>query len=118
MLMRNTTYNVNEEIHVIHVYEVVVPGQLVYVMGPKPVYGEYVDEQLVTPEPTPGDDPFVPSFYDGRAVPSPAVDYNYEVTVYSFSEPRRHRIDWRAGPLRSNTLKFEVVRNEEVEEAR
>lgn len=109
LLTGKTAYRVNEEIRVIHVYEVVVPGQLVYVMGPKPVYGEYVDEQLVAPEPPPGEDPFVPPFYDGRALPSPAVDYNYDRTSYSFPAPGHHRIDWRIGGLSSNTLELEIA---------
>jgi len=108
-LVRKTTYCVNEAIHIVHVYEVLVPGQLVYVMGPKPVYGEYLDERLVTLEPPSGEDPFVPQNYDGRALPSPAVDYNYDVTIYSFSVPGRHQTYWRVGELRSNTLEFEVV---------
>src|SRR3954464_14167415 len=33
LLMRDAAYGVNEEIHIIHVYEVVVPGRLVSVMG-------------------------------------------------------------------------------------
>jgi len=111
-LTPKTTYGLNEGIHVIHVYEVVVPGHLVYVMGPKPVYGEYLDGRLVTLEPPQGEDPFVPANYDGRALPSPAVDYNYDVTIYSFSAPGRHQIDWRIGGLRSNTLEFEVVSSE------
>ncbi len=108
LLMRDAAYGVDEEIHVIHVYEVAVPGQQVSVMGPKPVYGEYVDEQLVTPALPEGENPFAPPNYNGRALPSPAVDYNYELTIYSFSEPGRHQIDWRVGGLRSNTLRFEV----------
>ncbi len=111
LLTGKTTFDVNEEIHVIHVHEVVLPGRLVYVMGPKPVYGEYVDGELVTPDPPPmSEDPFKPGVYDGRALPSPAVDYNYEITRYSFSEPGQHRIEWRIGGLRSNTLELEVVR--------
>lgn len=109
LLAGKTTYSPNEELHVIHVYEVVVPGQQVYVMGPKPVYNEYLDDIRVTPEPAAGEDPFAPADYNGRALTSPAVDYNYEITVYSFSVPGRHQIDWRLGGLRSNTLEFEVA---------
>lgn len=108
LLVRDRTYAVDEEIRVIHVHEVLTPGQLVYVMGPKPVYDEYVDDRLVTPASPPGEDPFVPSLYNGRAIPSPAVDYNFEITTYRFSVPGRHQIEWRAGGLRSNTLAFEI----------
>ena len=109
ILLHKSAYAVNEEIHVLHVYEVTVPGVLVSVMGPKPVPGEYVDGQLATSEPVPEEDPFLPSNYNGRAIRSPAVDYNYEITVYRFSEPGRHQIEWRAGGLRSNAVSFEVV---------
>jgi hypothetical protein len=111
VMTRKTDYGVNEEVRVIHVYEVIEPGHLVYVMGPKPVYGEYIDGQLATPAPPPGEDPFVPSDYDGRALPSPAVDYNYDITRYRFAEPGRHQICWQIGDLRSNALKLEVIRD-------
>ena len=108
LLARDTTFHVDEEIHILHVHEVITPGGLVHVMGPKPVYDEYLDDRLVTPESPPGDDPFDPSLYNGRAIPSPAVDYNFEITTYRFSAPGRHRIDWRAGGLRSNTLILDI----------
>jgi hypothetical protein len=54
----------------------------------------------------------VPKNYDGRALPSPAVDYNYEITQYRFAEPGLHQIYWQIGNLRSNTLSLEVVRDE------
>lgn len=107
VMARRTSYGVKEEIRVIHVYEVIVPGQQVYVMGPKPIYGEYLDGKLATPELPPEEDPFAPRNYNGRVVPSPAVDYNYEITCYGVSAPGRHRLWWHQGSLRSNTLEFE-----------
>jgi hypothetical protein len=112
LLTRKADYSTNEEVRVIHVYEAVAPHQLVYVMGPKPVYGEFVDGQPATPAPPPEEDPFVPKNYDGRALPSPAVDYNFEITQYRFSRPGHHQIYWQIGNLRSNTLLLEVVPDE------
>jgi hypothetical protein len=112
LMIRKTRFDLNEEIHVIHVYEVVVPGELVYVMGPKPVYDEYLDDVLVTPNAPSDDVAFRPQIYDGRALNSPAIDFNYEITCYRFSKPDHHQIEWRVGGLRSNTLNFEVARNE------
>jgi hypothetical protein len=110
ILTKKTTYQVNEEIRVIHVVEVTGPGHMVHVMGPKQIYGEHVDGQLVT-EPLPErETPLVPSMYDGAVLPSPAVDYNYEITSYSFSKPGTHCFQWRLGPLESNVLTLEVTK--------
>jgi hypothetical protein len=72
-------------------------------MGPKAIYGEYVDGQLVTPAQPP------PEIYDGLVVDSPDVDYNYDITSYRFSRPGHHQIYWQLGDLRSNTLDIEVA---------
>jgi hypothetical protein len=50
-----------------------------------------------------------PATYNGLTVPSPAVDYNYEITSYRFDAVGEHRIQWRLGALRSNVLTIEVV---------
>jgi hypothetical protein len=106
VMARKTAYASDEEIHVIHVYEVSVPDQQMYVMGPKPVYGEYLDGKLSTREPPPAEDPFAPTNYNGRVLVSPAVDYNYDITRYKL-DPGRHQLYWSAGGLRSNTLEFD-----------
>jgi hypothetical protein len=106
VMARKTAYARGEEIHVIHVYEVSVPGQHVYVMGPKPIYGEYLDGKLSTCELPPEEDPFAPMNYNGRVSVSPAVDYNYDITRYNVSDPGRHQLYWQIGGLRSNTLEF------------
>jgi hypothetical protein len=103
ILTRKKQYLVGEEVRVIHVLEVVEPGHKVFIMGPKPVYGEYVDDPPVTPELPPVAD------YDGVVLESPNIDYNYEITSYRFFGPGRHRIHWRMGELRSNTLELEVI---------
>jgi hypothetical protein len=103
ILTKKKHYQVGEEARVIHVMEAVEPGHELFIMGPKPVYGEYVDDRLVTPERPPEQD------YAGRVLESPNVDYNYDITSYKFFEPGRHRIHWQMGELRSNTLELEIV---------
>jgi hypothetical protein len=103
ILTKKKQYEVGEEVRVIHILEVVEPGHKVFIMGPKPVYGEYVDDRPVTPEFPPLAD------YDGVVLESPNVDYNYDITSYRFFEPGHHRIHWQMGQLRSNTLELEVI---------
>lgn len=104
IMTRATSYRVGEEVRLVHVLEVLEPGQKVFVMGPKTVYGEYVDGRLATAA---ASDPA--QAYDGRALDSPAVDYNYDITHYRFSEPGRHTIYWQMDELRSNTLDIDVM---------
>lgn len=103
ILTKKKHYQVGEEVRVIHVMEVVEPGHELFIMGPKPVYGEYVDDRPVTPQGHAEQD------YDGVVLESPNVDYNYDITSYRFFEPGRHRIHWQMGELRSNTLELEIV---------
>lgn len=108
ILTARQEYRVGEEVRVIHILEATEPGHDVYIMGPKPVYGEYVNDSLATaPVPDVGD-PWVPQFYDGAVLQSPAVDYAYEITRYFFSDEGVGRIQWRLGILRSNTLTLKV----------
>jgi len=104
-----TTVEPGEEARVLHVFERTEPGDWLYVMGPKTPYGEQVDGQLTTEAPPAGDDPLAPADYDGATLPSPGLDTNFELTVYSFDEPGRHEIVWELGALRSNTLTIDVV---------
>jgi hypothetical protein len=104
VMSRQTEYRVGEEVRVIHVLEVLEPGQEILAMGPKPVSGEYVDGRALTPEAS-GEG----GAYDGRVLQSPGVDYNYDITSYTFDTPGRHTIQWRMGELRSNTLDLKVV---------
>lgn len=93
-----TIYAPDEDIRVLHVHEVAGPGLEVYVMGPKAIYGESVDGE---PRGRPGPPPV--EAYDGAVVPSPAVDTNYEPTVYRL--PRgKHTIVWRSTTLSSTTM--------------
>lgn len=100
-------YQPDDEVRVIHVVEYTEPGFQVYVMGPKPVYGETVNGELVT-DPVPDLDPLQPSDYSGVTLPSPAVDYNYDITSYSFERPGVYYIQWQLRELKSNILTVNV----------
>jgi hypothetical protein len=108
ILAAKRRYRVGEEVRVIHVHEVVATGEMVYVMGPKPIRGELLDNKLATPMVLADGDPFVPEIYDGVTLQSPAADYNWEITSYRFSAPGTHRIQWRLGKFDSNALIIEV----------
>lgn len=109
LLTARTRVHVGEEVRVIHVHEVVVPNETVFVMGPKAIRGETLDGKLVTPTVLADEDPFQPSIYDGATVESPAADYNWEITSYRFSSPGTHVLQWRLGKVTSNALAIEVV---------
>ena len=104
IMSRKNTYHVGEEVRVIHVLEVLEPGQEIFIMGPKAVSGEYVDCRATT-----ADVRDEPQVYDGRVLKSPGVDYNYDITTYTFDVAGRHEIYWQIGDLRSNTLGLEVT---------
>jgi hypothetical protein len=50
-----------------------------------------------------------PSTYNGPILSSPAVDYNYDITVYRFDQVGKHHIQWRIGTIQSNVLTLETV---------
>ena len=108
ILAAATSVAVGEAVRVVHVCESVSAGAELYVMGPKPVYDEYVDGIRATDEPPAGEDPFAPASYDGRVLPGPGVDTNYEVMEYAFTSPGEHTVQWRLGASGSNTLRFTV----------
>lgn len=103
ILTERTKYKLGEEVRVIHVLEAPEPGHELYVMGPKPIYSEYVDGVERTPPPP------APGPYDGRVLPSPGVDWNYEVTAYKLTTAGSHRIQWRADGRESNVIEVEVA---------
>jgi hypothetical protein len=105
----HTLLEVSETVEVLHVYEVMDAGRQLYVMGPKPVYGERLDGRSATPDAPPGEDPFAPGLYDGRVLPGPGIDVNFEVTSYVFGAPGTHEVVWAAGGLTSNTLRLQAV---------
>jgi hypothetical protein len=110
ILTARTQVRVGEPVRVIHVVETTRPGDELHVMGPKAVLGEHVDGVLRTrPAPAVGD-PLAPTgLYDGRVEPAPAVDYNWDMTEYTFDTAGRHTIQWKLGRLVSNPLMIEVV---------
>lgn len=104
LICRKDTYRVSEEVRVIHVLEILVPAQEIFIMGPKTIFGEYIDGYAMTPA-RHGES----WLYDGAVLESPGVDYNFDITTYSFETPGRHTIHWEMGGLRSNTLDLEIV---------
>jgi hypothetical protein len=103
-------YRLNEELRIIHVLEATLPGYEVYLMGPKAIIGEYVNGQLQGKEASGNQtDPFRPEEYDGRVLNSPAIDYNFDITAYSFPQPGLYTISWQTGKWKSNTLEIEVL---------
>jgi len=108
ILTSKRVYSVGEELRVVHVHEATKPGVELYVMGPKAIYGEYVDGKLASPAAV-----APPGAYDGAVVQSPGVDHNYELSVHRLPAGT-HTIEWRfttlSGPpmLRSNVLTIEV----------
>lgn len=109
ILTRNLTIHTGDPIHIIHVCEAVLPDSLLYVMGPKTVYDEYVNGILSTAALPAGEDPLAPSSYDGRIAQGPTIDYNYEITQYRFEQPGAYLIQWRPGTLVSNMLRLQVI---------
>jgi hypothetical protein len=107
VMTAKTSYAVGEPIRVLHVLDVSVPGRGVYVMGPKQPTGEYLDGQLATGNPESPDYPWVGT-YDGVVLPSPAIDYNYDITSYQFGVPGTHAIQWRRGMIASNVITVDV----------
>jgi hypothetical protein len=107
ILIARTRYVHSEDIHVLHVGEILSPGREVYVMGPKPVYGEYRDGLANSLE---EEDPFHPTTYNGAVITSPAVDFNYEITVYHELAPGEHELIWKPNAkYQSNVLRFTVA---------
>ena len=107
LLTRSRIVGIGEEVRVIHVLEIERPGETLYVMGPKPVTGEWVDDRLAS-APVPSWGAFTMGVYDGMVRPSPGVDDNFEITTYRFRTRGPHRIQWRAGSVDSNVLCIEV----------
>jgi hypothetical protein len=103
LMTAKTEVAVGESIRVAHVLDVSAPGRNVYIMGPKRPAGEYVDGKLATRPPEVASYPWLAE-YDGVTLPSPAIDYNYEITTYHFDTPGTHTIEWRLGAVTSNVI--------------
>ena len=111
IMTADTTCQTNETVRVDHVLEAVTPGYDLYVMGPKPVFSEYINGKLQGAGVTEHDpaDPFAPAEYDGRVLTSPGIDANFAPTFYRFPRPGRYEICWQPGAWRSNTLVIVVA---------
>jgi hypothetical protein len=110
ILTARAAVTLGEPVRVVHVVESVRAGDELYVMGPKAVLGEHVDGVLRTAAAPAQADPLEPpGLYDGAVLPAPAADYNYDVTEYTFDRPGAHTIEWKLGPLQSNTLTIDVT---------
>lgn len=107
LLVQDRVYGIGEEIHILHFLEETQPGAELYIMGPKPVYGEYLDGQLQGGAPPPLDYPWM-TVYDGEVLSSPELDYNFEISRYRFESPGQHRVQWKIGDAVSNTLLITV----------
>ena len=106
------TYQVGEEVRVIHVLEAPKPGLELYVMGPKQIHDEFVDGKPASPART------GLAGYNGRVTKSPDVDFNYEISSYTFDKPGQHTIQWKGAghpiqgnlDLESNLLRITVTK--------
>jgi len=111
ILTAKNMYKVGEEVRVLHILEAVAPGITVWVMGPKGIYGEFIDSKLVSAT-EPG-----PTAYDGLMTQSPYADFNYDITKYTFTQPGKHTLQWKGGGhpfqgslnLESNVIQLTIV---------
>lgn len=93
ILADKTNVGVGETVRVIHCHEVLTPGKFLYVMGPKPVFDEFVNGRNMCPSPPPR-----LQAYNGMVVPTPDIDFNYDPTNYTFQTPGVYRIWWGCVP--------------------
>jgi hypothetical protein len=107
LLTARTSYRVGETVRVLHAVEAIDASAEAWVMGPKPVFGEYVDGVDRTRPPEIAGYPWVGT-YDGAVLHGPAGDFNFNITSYTFDTPGRHTIEWRLGALHSNTIVLDV----------
>ena len=108
IMAADKVYKTGEKIHIIHVMEAVTPGIKVFVMGPKEIFDEYLDGKLQGSSLPETEHPFNPLEYDGQVVNSPWIDFNYDISIYSFDEPGRYMLIWQPGKWKSNTLEILV----------
>jgi len=100
---------VGEATRVAHIVEETARGRMLYIVGPKIIRDEFVNDTLATTATqNAADYPWLPISYDGTVQPSPGIDYNFEITEYRFDKPGIYRIQWRPGRYRSNVLLIAV----------
>ncbi len=110
LLTAKTTYTINEPVRIAHVIEETTIGRQLYIMGPKKITDEYMQEELKTPEGLnpEGAYPWLPLVYSGKTLAAPNVDYNFEITEYRFEKKGVYTIQWRPGKYQSNTLTITI----------
>lgn len=109
ILAKKKRYKPAEEIRVIHVLEIMDKGHTIYLSGPKAIYNEFINDIVVKHhEKKLEPDPFMPETYNGRTAESPGVDFNFEISSYTFQQKGLYKIYWAPGALRSNTLEIEI----------
>ncbi|MBA3709417.1 MAG: hypothetical protein H0W83_11445 [Planctomycetes bacterium] len=89
ILAAQSTYRVGEPVRVLHVLEALDRSVDVFVMGPKAIRDEYVDDVLASPIAREG------AAYDGAVPKGPLADFHYEISTYRFDTPGRHTIRWK-----------------------
>lgn len=109
IMTEKLNYKTNENIRILHIVDYIFPGQDAFLMGPKKVYNEYVNDELTTEKlTTSAKDPLIPGFYDGIVAKSPIIDFNFDITTYKFSEKGIYKIQWKLDPYYSNILELYI----------
>lgn len=103
------TYAPGEPVRIAHIVEETSKERLLYIIGPKAIRDEYVNDAPLSATQNTEDYPWLPASYDGEVQPSPGIDYNFEITQYVFDEPGDYRIQWCPGRYRSNVLFISVA---------
>jgi hypothetical protein len=103
ILTNKTKYRVNEEVKIIHVYESLTKGKELLINGPKRIYDEFVNGELVTEISSTKEYPWI-GLYDGITISSPDLDYGFDITNYKFSKKGLYVIQWNPGIYKSNKL--------------
>lgn len=103
-------YKTGEAIRIGHIVEETEKGRTLYIMGPKTITGEFVNDSLRTPAvgQTTDDYPWLGMVYDGAILPSPGYDHNFEITEYRFDQPGTYHIQWKPGKFASNVITVNV----------
>ena len=112
MLPNNTVIIPNSKIVDSILTNFYVPEQELAVLVQVGVHqNEFVDGKLASPART------GLAVYNGRVMKSPGVDFNYEISSYTFDKPGEHTIEWKGGghpiqadlKLESNVLRITVT---------
>jgi hypothetical protein len=103
LLSHSSEVKAGTEVRILHFYEVVDTESELYIMGPKTVYGEYINGEQQGPKAPVEEYPWM-VVYDGAVLDGPEVDYNFEISKYTFEQPGEYRIQWKIEGLESNVV--------------